>query len=92
MKRRQFIGALSGAAAVSAGVRHPGMEHWLPLFYDSMATVFDYVDGPVLIGLQSDDAISARTGIPGVGDIACLPAGPTYKHVMGRHCIMGVFF
>ncbi|NKB49065.1 MAG: transcription-repair coupling factor [Alphaproteobacteria bacterium] len=46
--------------AVSAGVRHPGMEHWLPLFYDSLATVFDYVDGPVIIGLQSAEAITAR--------------------------------
>ena len=46
--------------AVSAGVRHPGMEHWLPLFYDSVATVFDYVDGPILIGLQSAEALNAR--------------------------------
>ncbi|MCZ6586345.1 MAG: transcription-repair coupling factor, partial [Alphaproteobacteria bacterium] len=47
-------------AAVSEGVRHPGMEHWLPLFYDTLATVFDYADGPVLIGLQSADALHAR--------------------------------
>ena len=47
-------------AAVSAGVRHPGMEHWLPLFYESMATVFDYIDGPILIGLQSVEALTAR--------------------------------
>jgi len=46
--------------AVSVGVRHPGMEHWLPLFYDSLATVFDYVDGPILIGLQSAEALAAR--------------------------------
>ena len=36
------------------------MEHWLPLFYDSLATVFDYVDGPVIVGLQTDDALKAR--------------------------------
>ena len=46
--------------AVSAGIRHPGMEHWLPLFYVSLATIFDYVGGPVLIGLQSGDAVSSR--------------------------------
>ena len=61
--RAMFGAARSNDAlyeAVSAGVRHPGMEHWLPLFYDSLATVFDYVGGPVLIGLQSEDAASAR--------------------------------
>ncbi len=61
---REMFGAVRGDdalyAAVSAGVRHPGMEHWLPLFYDSLATVFDYADGPVLIGLQSADALTAR--------------------------------
>ncbi len=30
-------------AAISAGGRHPGMEHWLPLFHDGLETVFDYV-------------------------------------------------
>lgn len=29
--------------AVSDGRRHSGMEHWLPLFYDQMETVFDYM-------------------------------------------------
>src|SRR5262249_28063102 len=27
--------------AVSAGRRYPGMEHWLPLFYETLATLFD---------------------------------------------------
>ena len=61
--REMFGAARSNDAlyeAVSAGVRHPGMEHWLPLFYDSLATVFDYVDGPILIGLQSAEALGAR--------------------------------
>ena len=61
---REMFGAVRGNdalyAAVSASVRHPGMEHWLPLFYDSLATVFDYVDGPVVIGLQCEEALSAR--------------------------------
>ena len=36
--------------AISEGRRHPGMEHWLPLFYDQLDTLFDYVGGaPVLL-------------------------------------------
>ena len=31
--------------AVSEGRRHPGMEHWLPLFHDRLDTLFDYVPG-----------------------------------------------
>src|SRR6185312_11907803 len=31
--------------AVSEGRRHPGMEHWLPLFQERMDTLFDYLDG-----------------------------------------------
>jgi len=30
-------------AAISEGRRHPGMEHWLPLFHEQMQTLFDYV-------------------------------------------------
>lgn len=29
--------------AVSAGRRQIGMEHWLPLFFDRLATIFDYL-------------------------------------------------
>ncbi|HUE18897.1 MAG TPA: transcription-repair coupling factor [Stellaceae bacterium] len=29
--------------SVSAGRRHAGMEHWLPLYYESLETIFDYV-------------------------------------------------
>src|SRR3989440_2067867 len=31
--------------AISEGRRHPGMEHWLPLFHEKLDTVFDYVPG-----------------------------------------------
>ncbi|MGO7427418.1 transcription-repair coupling factor, partial [Rhizobium ruizarguesonis] len=31
--------------AVSEGRRYPGMEHWLPLFYEKLDTVFDYLSG-----------------------------------------------
>jgi len=31
--------------AVSAGHRYAGMEHWLPFYYESLETIFDYVPG-----------------------------------------------
>jgi len=31
--------------SVSAGRRHAGMEHWLPLYYERLATLFDYLPG-----------------------------------------------
>ena len=34
--------------AVSAGRRQIGMEHWLPLFFERMATVFDYMPQAVV--------------------------------------------
>ncbi len=48
--------------AVSAGHRHPGMEHWLPLFYDRLESLFDYLPPatPVLLDDQARDAIAAR--------------------------------
>lgn len=48
--------------AVSAGQRHPGMEHWLPLFYDKLETLFDYVPPatPIFLDDQASDAITAR--------------------------------
>src|ERR1700744_6188039 len=47
--------------AVSEGRRHPGMEHWLPLFQDHMDTLFDYLgDAPIAIEPQSEDAARER--------------------------------
>ncbi len=31
--------------AISEGRRFAGMEHWLPLFYEKLDTLFDYTDG-----------------------------------------------
>ena len=39
-------------ASVSEGGRRAGMEHWLPLFYPSMATLFDYLPKTALIALD----------------------------------------
>jgi transcription-repair coupling factor (superfamily II helicase) len=47
--------------AVSEGRRHPGMEHWLPLFHEHMDTLFDYLDGvPVLLDNHAEDAAGER--------------------------------
>ncbi|OLP53810.1 transcription-repair coupling factor [Rhizobium rhizosphaerae] len=54
--RKEYL-SLFGAAtrddalyqAVSEGRRYAGMEHWLPLFYDGLETVFDYLDGFTLV-------------------------------------------
>ncbi|MGH6618019.1 MAG: transcription-repair coupling factor, partial [Alphaproteobacteria bacterium] len=47
--------------AVSAGTRHPGIEHWLPLFWDELATVFDYLpDAAVTLDHQMEAAVTAR--------------------------------
>ncbi|MBR7620037.1 transcription-repair coupling factor [Phenylobacterium sp. 20VBR1] len=37
---------------VSGGGRRAGMEHWLPLFYPDMATLFDYLPDSALIGVD----------------------------------------
>ena len=34
--------------AITEGRRHAGMEHWQPLFFERMATIFDYIDQPVM--------------------------------------------
>jgi len=39
-------------ASVSEGGRRAGMEHWLPLFYTSMATLFDYLPKDALVALD----------------------------------------
>ncbi len=61
--RAQF-GAVRGDdplyEAIREGIRHPGMEHWLPLFYEAPETLFDYVDGPIVLGAQTPDAGAER--------------------------------
>jgi transcription-repair coupling factor (superfamily II helicase) len=47
--------------AVSEGRRHPGMEHWLPLFHDRLETLFDYVPGSsVVLEPLAEDAAHER--------------------------------
>ena len=60
----RFGGETRGDAlyeTISEGRRHPGAEHWLPLFYDKLDTLFDYFgDAPLLLDPQVDDAAGER--------------------------------
>ncbi|UOM36804.1 transcription-repair coupling factor [Acuticoccus sp. I52.16.1] len=47
--------------SVSEGVRAAGVEHWMPLFHEGLATVFDYVPGaPMVIDHLAEDAVAKR--------------------------------
>lgn len=47
--------------SISAGRKAPGMEHWLPLFYETLETLFDYLPAaPVLLERQVAEALDAR--------------------------------
>ena len=48
-------------AAISSGQRFAGMEHWLPLFYEELDTLFDYLgNAPILLDEQVNQAIGER--------------------------------
>ncbi|MEE9479573.1 MAG: CarD family transcriptional regulator, partial [Kiloniellales bacterium] len=62
---REAFGSLRGGdplyEAVSAGRPHPGMEHWLPLFYERLETLFDYLPGaPVWLDHQAEQTRDVR--------------------------------
>jgi transcription-repair coupling factor (superfamily II helicase) len=47
--------------AVSEGRRYPGLEHWLPLFHNSLETIFDYLPGtPLALENLAEDAAQER--------------------------------
>ncbi len=47
--------------AISEGRRHPGYEHWLPLFYDELDTIFDYTgNAPLILDAQIREAAGER--------------------------------
>ena len=62
----QRFGATAGSddpmyEAVSAGRKHMGMEHWLPLFHERLETLFDYVpDAAVTMDHHDDEARDSR--------------------------------
>ncbi|MFD2207506.1 transcription-repair coupling factor [Kiloniella antarctica] len=47
--------------AISEGRQYPGMEHWLPLFYGELETIFDYLPEAVItLDGQAEEARDAR--------------------------------
>lgn len=47
--------------AISGGARYPGMEHWLPLFYDGLETLFDHCGDALFVAdAQMDTAYQER--------------------------------
>jgi transcription-repair coupling factor (superfamily II helicase) len=47
--------------AVSEGRRYAGMEHWLPLFHNNLATLFDYIGGsPIATEPLAEEAAHER--------------------------------
>ena len=47
--------------AISQGRRFSGMEHWLPLFYDHLDTLFDYIgDIPIVFDHLCEEAMIER--------------------------------
>ncbi len=67
--RSNFIATFGGGqsadpvyASVSQGIRIAGLEHYLPLFYEQMETLFDYVPAQTLWAFDalSDEAAKER--------------------------------
>src|SRR5713101_4952592 len=47
--------------SVSAGRRYVGMEHWLPLYYERLETLFDYLPGAgISLDYQADEVHGHR--------------------------------
>jgi len=68
----QRFGAATGEGdplyeAVSAGRKHMGMEHWLPLFHEDLETLFDYAPGAA-ISLDHHDDEARSTRLEAVND------------------------
>jgi transcription-repair coupling factor (superfamily II helicase) len=62
-KFRHTFGAVKSQLyeTISVGRRYAGMEHWLPLFYQKLATFTDYLNDPILVcDFQALDAMIAH--------------------------------
>ncbi len=47
--------------SITNGRRYQGMEHWLPLFHEELATLFDYVgDAAITLARDAEIAMAAR--------------------------------
>jgi transcription-repair coupling factor (superfamily II helicase) len=74
--------------SISDGRRHPGMEHWVPLFHPTMENLLDYLpDAAVSLDHQSDEVLDsrlemiadhaqARKAVPRDGEVPYRPIPP----------------
>jgi transcription-repair coupling factor (superfamily II helicase) len=47
--------------SISDRRRHPGMEHWVPLFHDAMETLLDYLPGATIsLDHQAEEVLESR--------------------------------
>ena len=53
--------------AISEGRKHQGAEHWLPFFHERLATLFDYLENP-LLSLDHQAAEAAGERLKAIGD------------------------
>ena len=68
--RQNYLNAFGAAhgdplyEAISEGRRHPGLEHWLPLFYPKLGTLFDYLGHcPIVLDPLDDQAVAERFSV-----------------------------
>ena len=64
--RRHFGSVTSDQiyTAISAGRRHVGAEHWLPLFHERMETIFDFIpDASITFDYEADKLIDNRLAL-----------------------------
>jgi transcription-repair coupling factor (superfamily II helicase) len=94
---REAFGALGSDdplyESVSAGRRQAGMEHWLPFYYESLETLFDYLPGAVVsFDYQAEaarahrfesiaDFHAARDSMSGPGRTTARGTAPLYRPV-----------
>jgi transcription-repair coupling factor (superfamily II helicase) len=74
--------------SISDGRRHPGMEHWVPLFHPTMENLLDYLpEASVSLDHQADEVLAtrlemisdhaaARKSIPRDGEVPYRPLPP----------------
>ncbi|MEO1694435.1 MAG: CarD family transcriptional regulator, partial [Pseudomonadota bacterium] len=54
--------------AITAGHRHPGMEHWLPFFHDGLASLFDYTGDDAIISFDENADSAVRQRFEQIGE------------------------
>src|SRR4030095_9244240 len=57
--RTRFEGDLTRMSVyrdIGEGAPPPGIEYYLPLFFDTTATLFDYLPGNTIVAAETDEA------------------------------------